>query len=298
MKNTTKHLFIQLIIILGSFSTLFGQKSVYFGAPDWSPKGNNLVYISNVSGNAELYIYNLKKKKSQQITNSDSSEWSPSWSPDGSKIAFITNRDGNKEVYTYNLNTKIQTRITNTPEEERSPSWFPDSKKMIMIKTLEGNKKRIMAMDDDGIMSDITPDTTRNYIYPSISPDGGILLFGSKLEKPTEPYHVWAMNLESGVMEQLDSLNIVSYNPSWSTDGEEILFINQASKDIVDASIYRMKRDGSNLVKLLNCEGGCFQPRVSPDGKSVVFRNGWMNGHKGIYVININTQVLIKLMGR
>lgn len=292
----------QLLVLIVISPSLFAQQDSFFGAPVWSPDGKAFTYISNVSGNNEVHIYNLKRKTNQQITFTSTSEWSPTWSPDGRSIVFISDRDGNKEIYVYNIKTKKQQRITNTPGiEEGSPSWFPDSKTIVITSRPSGSKikRRVHALSPDGTIKDITPNIEYDYIYPKISPKEKKLLFGSRLKQPGQSFHIKVADIKTKTVQQLENMPKASYNPSWSYNGEKILFINQSDSDIANAAIYRMDIDGSNLEKMLDCETGCFQARLSPNGKSIIFRNGWMkDSHKGIFIMDIRSKKISKIIGK
>jgi TolB protein len=64
----------------------------------WSPGGNQLAYMSNHTGNWEVYIYNMDGGF-QVLTDHPASDGLPVWSPDGSAIAFVSNRDGAWGIY-------------------------------------------------------------------------------------------------------------------------------------------------------------------------------------------------------
>jgi hypothetical protein len=64
----------------------------------WSPGGNQLAYMSDHTGNWEVYIYDLEGGF-RQLTDDPSSDGLPAWSPDGSAIAFVSNRSGAWGIY-------------------------------------------------------------------------------------------------------------------------------------------------------------------------------------------------------
>lgn len=64
----------------------------------WSPGGNQLAYMSNHTGDWEVYIYDLSGGF-RQLTDDSASDGLPAWSPDGSAIAFVSNRDGGWGIY-------------------------------------------------------------------------------------------------------------------------------------------------------------------------------------------------------
>jgi TolB protein len=67
-------------------------------ALSWSPGGNKLAYMSDHTGNWEIYTYDLGGGF-QVLTDDPASDGLPAWSPDGSAIAFVSNRNGDWGLY-------------------------------------------------------------------------------------------------------------------------------------------------------------------------------------------------------
>ena len=285
--------FLLFLIALG---TVQAQTAPILEAPTWSPDGKSVCYISNETGNTEIYIQHLETGKTLKITDTPAEEWTPSWSPDGSKIAYISNRDGNKELYYYDLLSKITVRVTHTLEDEGMCSWSPSSKSLVHIQSSQDAPNKIIETSLDGNSRDITPNTNRTYIYPSMSSDGTRLLYGTKPFEGEHSFHVAVLHLQTNEENQLETLGFVSYNPSWGCNDTKIIFVNQENKDIHTASVYIMDSDGSSLKKLVDCEGGCFQPRMYQCHK-LLFRDGWRENHKGIQLFDLDGQGRTNLLG-
>lgn len=64
----------------------------------WSLGGNQLAYMSDHTGNWEIYTYDLSGGF-RQLTDDPAADGLPAWSPDGSGIAFVSNRGEGWGIY-------------------------------------------------------------------------------------------------------------------------------------------------------------------------------------------------------
>ncbi len=94
-------------------------------APDWSPDGSRIVFISARDGDYEVCTMDPDGSNIQQLTNNSAGEGSPTWSPDGTKIVFFSDRDGNNEIYVMDADGSNQTRMTETDTIDFMPTWRP-----------------------------------------------------------------------------------------------------------------------------------------------------------------------------
>jgi len=69
-------------------------------SPDWSPRGDQIAFMSHRSGHWDLYVMGGDGSGLKPLTTDLSNEGLPCWSPDGDRIAFISDRGGQWGVYT------------------------------------------------------------------------------------------------------------------------------------------------------------------------------------------------------
>lgn len=63
-----------------------------FSNPAWSPDGKSILVTGLVNGQTDLYLYDIRSKKTCRLTNDPYSEIHASWSSDGSQIVFATDQ--------------------------------------------------------------------------------------------------------------------------------------------------------------------------------------------------------------
>jgi|FLYN01.1.fsa_nt_gi TolB protein len=63
------------------------------------PRGSELVFTSSRDGNLDIYLMDVSRLVSVNLTRHDANDCCATWSPDGQRIAFVSWRDGRNEVY-------------------------------------------------------------------------------------------------------------------------------------------------------------------------------------------------------
>jgi len=68
------------------------------GDPQYSPDGSKIVFNSNRSGNAEVWVCNSDGSSPVQLTSLEAFSGSPRWFPDGRRIVFDSNKEGHVDI--------------------------------------------------------------------------------------------------------------------------------------------------------------------------------------------------------
>ncbi len=77
---------------------------------NWAPNGELLAYMSDVSGNWDVYLLSITGGV-VLLTDDPASDGLPAWAPNGSGIAFVSNRDGAWGIYLMGPNGEDQHKI-------------------------------------------------------------------------------------------------------------------------------------------------------------------------------------------
>ncbi|HMP00899.1 MAG TPA: PDZ domain-containing protein [Gemmatales bacterium] len=143
----------------------------------WSPDGKWIAYVSDASGEDEIYIRpQAGGPETQLTTGSDNYKYEIAWSPDGKKIAWS---DRKQRLYFVDVESKATKLVFQSPNfEMRDFTWSPDSQ-WIAYTSPEDPFNRIMlySLADESH----TPVTDGWYQagQPSFSGDGKYLFFVS-----------------------------------------------------------------------------------------------------------------------
>ncbi len=102
-------------------------------APSVSPDGSFMVYVSDTSGNLDLWMKYLGvgiQPPDRRLTFHSTEDKSPAISPDGKKVAFVSHRgDPRGDIYILDLqNTDDPIAVVEGKGEDMDPTWSADQK--------------------------------------------------------------------------------------------------------------------------------------------------------------------------
>ena len=192
-------------------------------APTVSADGKVMVYVSDKSGNLDLWLKHLGpgiQSPDRRLTFHSAEDGSPEISPDGKKVAFVSHRsDPRGDIYILDLSEKEALPIIQKPGEERDPVWSLDQKVLYLssrssssappvIEKIELNgAKRTELLNPGGVNL-------------SLSPDGKHLAFVTgETHSDLKVY-----NLKTNSAQILTQGPFIDVSPRWSVDGTSILF--------------------------------------------------------------------------
>ncbi|OYT16998.1 MAG: protease [Bacteroidetes bacterium 4572_77] len=146
---------------------------------EWSPKGEYISYISDQTGNDEIYIINQNgKEEAQQLTkNADSYKYNPVWSPDGKYLLWS---DKKLRLNIINVESKEVQQIAQAKSWEiRDYTWANDSKWIAYTLAQRQGVSQIYVYNIDSKETNAITNEWYNASSPSFSDDGKYLFFVS-----------------------------------------------------------------------------------------------------------------------
>jgi TolB protein len=103
--------------------------------PTWSPDGTRIAFVSDRSGNPDIWIMRGHGTSPVQLTRNSAPDRDPTWSPNGKRLAFTSSRVA-EDPFAYNASTDIFVidadgtnlrRLTWNPAIEADPDWQPSA---------------------------------------------------------------------------------------------------------------------------------------------------------------------------
>jgi Tol biopolymer transport system component len=138
---------IYLIAASGGESALFQALTTDPGEDDqanWSPDGTLIVFVSDRSGDPDLFVMNAVDGSDQHAVNTSAGtaeQW-PCFNPqDANLVAFQSGplAGGNTDIFVLDLTTSVVTPVTNSPFRDECPSWSPDGTRILFHSNRSGD---------------------------------------------------------------------------------------------------------------------------------------------------------------
>jgi tricorn protease len=151
--------------------------------PSWSPDGSQIAFISDMTGEEELYVVpqDGSKPPTQMTTGGQAMRYQPDWSADGKRIAF-SDKDG--RVFVVTVADKKMTEIVKTPRNQiRDYVWSPSGNYLAFSMSVRpsGFASIYIWNAADNKVSRVTDDMF-NAGSPVWDPQGNYLYFASQRE--------------------------------------------------------------------------------------------------------------------
>jgi TolB protein len=183
-------------------------------SPAWSPNGSQIMFMSSMYGNPELFTTDASGARPKRLTYSNGANTSPSWNPKtGQQVAFVSDRGGIPQLYMMNADGSSQVKIDLADKGYViDPAWSPNGQLLAFSwRRPNGNYDLYVMEIVSHELVELTRDAARNE-RPSWAPDGRHLVFESTR---TGTRQIWTMLADGTDARQLTKQG-QNESPNWS----------------------------------------------------------------------------------
>jgi TolB protein len=274
-----------------------------------APDGRRFVTTSRRTGDWELWIYDIDRKRWSQVTHQAGEDFEAKWSPDGTRLVFTSSRDGQKDIWTVDLPTGAQRRLTFSRDDDEYPAWSPDGTSIVytggpwnardffIVPSSGGPARRITRVSGRAGACTFEPGGETVVCHRYDSGGGDVvrlwvtdgeevpLTSGTGWDyKPTAspngkfvafsrstegPSHIWLVPAEGGRPWPLTAGRFDDRWPTWSGDSRRILF-HRAIDDSL--GVERLdRRDPAAPALVVPPSERPLQASLHPDGATIAY---------------------------
>ena len=219
----------------------------------------------------DIWIYDFKTKKIENITNNNAQDIQPMWH--GDNIYFLSDRDRTMNLFVYNTTSKQTRKLTTfTDYDIKFPSIgddaiiFENSGYLYTfdLVTEKYNKVNIRIAEDFVTGRTQMKDASRFINSHSLAPDGKRIAFGARGD-------VWTVPAKTGITKNITQTSGVhERNVAWSPDGKNIAYVSDATGE---DEIYITAQDGSQKAIQITKNADTYKYSIiwSPDCKKILW---------------------------
>jgi len=161
-------------------------------APEFSPDGKRIAFMSNRSGYWEIWVCNSDGSNPVQLTSfRGPNVTNPRWSPDGGRIAFDSDAEGEFDIWVTSSGGGKPKRMTTDPANDGNPNWSRDGRWIYFDSHRTGEQQVWKIPEGGGDAIQVTQD---GGFAPLESPDGKFIYYTKALEGTS----VWRLPVEGG----------------------------------------------------------------------------------------------------
>jgi TolB protein len=237
-------------------------------------------FISNRTGNKEVFIMDADGANQRQLTNDRSLGCTPCWGAKATELYYTSYKDFNPDLCGVNVNASSSWFISRLPGFNLSPCWSEKSQRLVLTLGKDGNSEIYTMTRNGNSLKRLTFNRAID-ASPSWSPEGNQIIFTSDRDGSPQLY---LMNSEGFGVKRVTFQGTYNDSAVWSPKGDRIAFVARLHGVF---NIYVMNIDGTDWVQLTANQGNNEDPSWAPDGQHIVFTSN-RTGRDQIYVMCID----------
>lgn len=272
-------------------------------AANESAKHEKLLYVTNLPGNFEIYLWDIQKEERTNLTRNLADDLDPNWNKNAQQIVFSSNRDGNFEIYTMDMLGENVRRLTTNDGIDGSPKWSPDGKRIAFVSERGKNdstpvgigrahgSSQIYMMNSDGSNRTRLSKDDDIYYELSWSPDGKKLaacVSSSRGHGAYSPLKIAIFDVEKKQTKRFDYYFSHDCDPAWSDSSETLAFSSERDGG---SSLYTVDLKDNSLTRLPLDMKAAIEPDWLPGSEDILFA-GMRNKVYDIFSINLRTNMI------
>ncbi|WP_445735441.1 CehA/McbA family metallohydrolase [Mariniflexile sp.] len=216
-------------------------------SPNWSPKGNQIVFVRDTGLDTKIVVLDLISNKESVLIDTKALDLDPIFSQDGKFVYYASAENGSIDIWRMELSTLEKKAITKEGDLERLPIFISPEKGIIYLKKKGFSYDSIELLNlNNGISTPLAEENFTSQAAFTLSPDNRTLAYTWPKDDCYELRLLDILIPESNLL--LTKSNNLPLNPKFSSDGKWIYY-NEYNND-ERAELKRISVNGGSPEKL------------------------------------------------
>ncbi len=179
--------------------------------------GYTLSYVATpgrIRPNYEIYLVDIERRITFNLTHHPAFDQSPAWSPDGRAIVFQSDRDGSADLYLMSGFGHDVRRLTNDLAYDWSPQWSADGRAITFGSNRDGEGWLYLTDADGNNIRRLSEPPPGRDQAPVVSADGRWIAFTAYVEGNIEIF-IRRRDEEASHARRVTFNSSNDYSPAW-----------------------------------------------------------------------------------
>lgn len=207
------------------------HESWMFGL-DWTPDGNELVFLSGLGGDRRFWRVSTEPGEPEIVQVNGLSGLQISIDPRSGRFIYSEASSGPKNIWSLSGplaptgNSVALKRLIASTLSDESAQVSPDGESVVFVSTRTGNTELWKSAIDGTDLNRLTSLNGSHAGSPSWSPDGQFIAFDGNRDGPWDVYMVRS---DGGAVRRVTASDSLDIRPSWSRDGVWVYYLSDRS---------------------------------------------------------------------
>jgi TolB protein len=243
--------------------------------------GTEIAFVSDRSGNKEIFVMNADGSDSRAATANRSINNFPNWTPDGDGIVYTSYRERNQpNLFVSSRGGKRRPGrfLPGLPQAQYRGVFDPTGGSVAVVVS-NGDAPDLYLVGGDGRNLRRLTRTSAIEVSPAFAPDGRRMAFVS--DKTGAP-QVYVMDIQDGSVKRITWNGSYNTAPAWSPDGQWIAYETRVGGQF---DIWLIDPEGGANFPLIDHPLSDEGPAWAPDSRKLVF-SSTRRGRADLYAID------------
>lgn len=173
---------VAIVDLDGNRVATIGATGSHAEYPAWSPSDDRIAFVSDETGNFELYVMSADGSTITQLTNTPEDELRPAWSPDGARLIYdvdVADTTLKRDLFIINADGSGKHQLATGGEYNFHAAWSPEGDRIAFVSQRDGNEEIYLVQSDGSGLQRLTTNGAGD-ASPSWTADGKSIIFASR----------------------------------------------------------------------------------------------------------------------